>query len=113
MLFYIVILSVETNKDPDPGFLGDQLCKILHAFKNLFFVKNCIFFYPYASIKMPKLFETPSAPKRKYPAIQHFITFNHSSFLFLWSFLPTWIRIRIQCRSMRIRIQNTAETLVL
>jgi hypothetical protein len=68
-----------------------------------FFDQKLQLTYPLGPNKRtPKLLEKPSALKREHPAIQNMKLLHF--FLYLWFFLPSWMRIRIQqIKLMRIR----------
>ncbi len=63
--------------------------KILQRKKIQIFAKNCYLF-------IPRLQEEPSALKKEHPALQNIKFLFHFFLLFLGSFLPSWMRIRIQ-----------------
>jgi hypothetical protein len=56
-------------------------------------IKNFNLLIPRPPKRAPKLQEKPSALKREHPVLKNMKILDF--FLFLWVFLPSWIRIRI------------------
>ncbi len=96
------------NTDPDPGFWWSKIKKFLSWTKLAFFGSKTTV---YLSLGLHK--GRPSYRRSLQPSkenIQYFKTWNFLIiFLFLWTFLPSWIRIRIRTHWpdwIRINKQN-------
>ncbi len=64
--------QVNPDLNPDPGFLKPKTGKKIQLKKcrGSFLIKNCNLLIPRPPLKMSKLHEKPSAPKREHPTLQ-------------------------------------------
>ncbi len=100
--------NTDPDTDPDPiriqGF-NDQKFKKITAEKKKFFIKNC-------NLPIPRPPQSMSRLQKKPPA--HKTLQNMNFFYFCGSFLPSWIRMRIQWSDwIRIQSGSGSETLIL
>ncbi len=107
----IRIQHFRLNTDPDPVFSDDQKLKKIHSWKQFyifFFIRNCNL----PTSRPPSYREAFSIQNMKFL----------KKFLFCWSFLPAWIRIRIPnpdmdsltwLNSVQSRSVSGSETLII